>query len=60
VKPENTTKIKYGVWGLICEAIIAMIIGFAWGGGGQRLQQPKRFPKRRSWQARRRSALPNF
>jgi hypothetical protein len=32
VKPENATKIKYGVWGLICGAIIAMIIGFAWGG----------------------------
>jgi hypothetical protein len=25
-------KIKYGVWGLICGAIVAMIIGFAWGG----------------------------
>ena len=25
-------KIKYGVWGLICGAVIAMIIGFAWGG----------------------------
>ena len=32
MKPENATKIKYGVWGLICGAIIAMIIGFAWGG----------------------------
>jgi hypothetical protein len=25
--------VKYGVWGLIGGAIIAMIIGFAWGGG---------------------------
>jgi hypothetical protein len=32
MKPEIAGKIKYGVWGLICGAIIAMIIGFAWGG----------------------------
>jgi hypothetical protein len=32
MKPENAAKIKYGVWGLICGGIIAMIIGFAWGG----------------------------
>jgi hypothetical protein len=32
MKPENAGKIKYGIWGLICGAIIAMIIGFAWGG----------------------------
>jgi hypothetical protein len=32
MKPENAGKIKYGVWGLICGAIIAMIIGFGWGG----------------------------
>ena len=32
MKPENAAKIKYGVWGLIIGAIIAMIIGFAWGG----------------------------
>src|SRR2546428_11682152 len=32
MKPETTAKIKYGVWGLICGAVIAMIIGFAWGG----------------------------
>jgi hypothetical protein len=31
-KPETAAKIKYGVWGLICGAVIAMIIGFAWGG----------------------------
>ena len=30
--PVTTAKVKYGVWGLICGAIIAMIIGFAWGG----------------------------
>jgi hypothetical protein len=32
MKPESAAKIKYGVWGLICGAVIAMIIGFAWGG----------------------------
>ena len=32
MKPETTAKIKYGVWGLICGAVIAMIVGFAWGG----------------------------
>jgi hypothetical protein len=32
MKPENAAKIKYGVWGLICGGIIAMIIGFGWGG----------------------------
>jgi hypothetical protein len=30
--PETAAKVKYGVWGLICGAVIAMIIGFAWGG----------------------------
>ncbi len=32
MKPEAAAKVKYGVWGLICGAVIAMIIGFAWGG----------------------------
>jgi hypothetical protein len=32
MKPENAVKIKYGIWGLIVGPIIAMIIGFAWGG----------------------------
>lgn len=32
MKPESQAKIKYGVWGLICGAIITMIVGFAWGG----------------------------
>ncbi len=32
MKPETEGKIKYGVWGLIVGAVIAMIIGFAWGG----------------------------
>jgi hypothetical protein len=32
MKPENAVKVKFGVWGLICGAAIAMIIGFAWGG----------------------------
>jgi hypothetical protein len=32
MKPENAGKIKFGIWGLICGAIVTMIIGFAWGG----------------------------
>ena len=32
MKPETAGKVKYGVWGLICGAIIAIIVGFAWGG----------------------------
>jgi len=32
MKPENAGKIKYGGWGLVCGAVIAMIIGFVWGG----------------------------
>jgi hypothetical protein len=32
MKPETAGKIKYGVWSLILGAVIAMIIGFAWGG----------------------------
>ena len=32
MKAESAAKIKYGGWGLICGAVIAMIIGFAWGG----------------------------
>ncbi|HEY3099216.1 MAG TPA: hypothetical protein VGL14_09935 [Methylomirabilota bacterium] len=29
---ESTAKIKYGIWGLIGGAVIAMILGFVWGG----------------------------
>ena len=32
MKPETAVKVKFGVWGLIVGAVIAMIIGFAWGG----------------------------
>ena len=32
MKTETEGKIKYGVWGLVVGAVIAMIIGFAWGG----------------------------
>ena len=32
MKPETAGKVKFGVWGLIVGAVIAMIIGFAWGG----------------------------
>jgi hypothetical protein len=32
MKTETTGKVKYGCWGLACGAVIAMIIGFGWGG----------------------------
>ncbi len=32
MKPETAGKVKFGVWGLIVGAVIAMIIGFVWGG----------------------------
>jgi hypothetical protein len=32
MKPETAGKVKFGVWGLICGAVITIIIGFAWGG----------------------------
>lgn len=32
MKAETEGKIKYGVWGLVCGAVVAIIIGFAWGG----------------------------
>ena len=32
MKPETAGKLKYGVWGLVCGAVIAVIIGFSWGG----------------------------
>ena len=32
MKPETEVKVKFGVWGLIVGAVIAMIIGFVWGG----------------------------
>jgi predicted negative regulator of RcsB-dependent stress response len=32
MQPETAGKLKYGGWGLVCGAIIAIIIGFAWGG----------------------------
>ena len=32
MKTETAGKVKFGVWGLIVGAVIAMIIGFAWGG----------------------------
>mgnify|MGYP001819027660 CR=1 FL=1 len=32
MKPETAGKVKFGVWGRIAGAVIAMIIGFAWGG----------------------------
>ena len=31
-KKINKTKVTFGVWGLIIGAIVAMIIGFNWGG----------------------------
>ena len=32
MKAETGWKIKYGFWGLIVGAVVAMIIGFNWGG----------------------------
>jgi hypothetical protein len=32
MKAETAGKIKYGIWSLILGAIVAMIIGFGWGG----------------------------
>jgi len=32
MKAEMKEKVKYGGWGLVCGAVAAMIIGFAWGG----------------------------
>ena len=32
MKPEMEMKMKYGGWGLVCGAIIAMVIGFVLGG----------------------------
>src|SRR5438876_11645763 len=36
MKPETAEKVKYGVWGLIIGAVIAMTIGFQWGGWSTR------------------------
>jgi hypothetical protein len=32
MKPETGVKVKYGVWGLILGAGVAMLVGFNWGG----------------------------
>jgi len=32
MKPETEGKVKFGGWGLVVGAVIAMIIGFVWGG----------------------------
>ncbi|MGD8389407.1 MAG: hypothetical protein PVG49_19835 [Desulfobacteraceae bacterium] len=32
MKPETTGKVKYGIWGLVLGALVAMIVGFSWGG----------------------------
>jgi hypothetical protein len=32
MKVETAAKVKYGIWGLIGGAVIAMILGFVWGG----------------------------
>src|SRR5947207_468262 len=32
MKPETAGRVKFGGWGLVCGAVIAMIIGFGWGG----------------------------
>ena len=28
MKPETAKKVKFGVWGFICGAVVTMIIGF--------------------------------
>jgi hypothetical protein len=32
MKAESAAKVKYGLWGLIGGAVIAMLLGFVWGG----------------------------
>jgi hypothetical protein len=32
VKPEMEVKVRYGTWGVIGGAVIAMVVGFVWGG----------------------------
>ena len=32
MKAEMEVKAKFGIGGLVCGAIVAMIIGFGWGG----------------------------
>ncbi len=32
MKTETAGKVKFGIWGLIVGGIVAMIIGFSWGG----------------------------
>jgi len=32
MKEETAGKVKYGFWSLIIGAVVAMIIGFGWGG----------------------------
>jgi|SRR3990170_5307610 len=44
MKAETGAMVKHGIWGLVIGAIIAMIIGFAWGGwrtggGSQRMSE---------------------
>jgi hypothetical protein len=32
MKQDTSEKLKYGVWGLVAGAAVAMIVGFGWGG----------------------------
>ena len=32
MKAQNSVKVKFGVWGLMAGAVIAIILGFAWAG----------------------------
>ena len=32
MQPGAEGKLKYGIWGMVLGAVIAIIIGFAWGG----------------------------
>jgi hypothetical protein len=46
MEPETKAKVMFGVLGLICGGIIAMIIGFNWGGWTTSVVgQPPALPK---------------
>jgi hypothetical protein len=58
MNPVTAGKVKYGAWGLIGGAVIAMIIGFV--GGGPPSARPNGWAKRRSWRHGPRFVSPNL
>ena len=32
MKQETSVRLKFGAWGFICGAAVAIVVGFAWGG----------------------------